>query len=379
MRRSLQLMALSAALLIIASCSNGSTEAERMTEPAGNKTFMVKGTSDLQKIAQLTGKDSLNRTDEFAVHGTDLGSMFTVDEKTYFVFGDTFGERPEGMTGGGGSFWRSNVMAYSSDRDPSDGITFDGMIADEIGFAKELLPSRKIDHDEMTIIPTHGLSANGALYLYFMSVNHWGDPGKWDANYAGVAKSTDEGQSWSVVDGLQWPGDSGFIQVSPFTVGDGDEATIYFWSIPSGRFGGVQLMRVQEKHLEELNQYEYFAGADSQGEPVWSPDMSKAETVVDDSVGELSVIWNPGLKRWLMTYLREGQGVVLREGLSPWGPWSDPVDLVPASDYPGLYAPFMNDRFLSEDGKTLYFALSLWDPYNVFWFRATLETLEDAD
>lgn len=371
-------MFLSALLLLTASCGSEPPGIPRTTAPA-EETFILKNTANLQQIAQLTGKDSPNHTDRYAVYGTDLGSMFTMGDQTYFVFGDTFGERPEGMTGGGGSFWRSNAMAYSSDSDPSDGITFDGMITDEVGLAKELIPSKKLDYDEMTVIPTHGLAANGAMYLYFMSVQHWGDPGTWDVNHSGVAKSEDSGEHWSVVEGLQWPGDSGFIQVSPFKAGDGEEAEIYFWTIPSGRFGGVKLMRVKERNIEDFSSYEYSAGEDDQGQPRWSKDMDQAKLVVDDTVGELSVIWNPGLERWLMTYLKEGQGVVLREGLTPWGPWGDALDLVPAADFPGLYAPFMNDRFLADDGRTVYFALSLWDPYNVFWFKATLEASGPGD
>ncbi len=33
----------------------------------------------------------------------------------------------------------------------------------------------------------------------------------------------------------------------------------------------------------------------------------------------------------------------------------------------------MNPRYVSDGGKTVYFALSLWGPYNVFWFSADLE------
>ena len=66
-------------------------------------------------------------------------------------------------------------------------------------------------------------------------------------------------------------------------------------------------------------------------------------------------MWNPYLDRWLMTYLKEGEGVVLREGLAPWGPWGDPIDLVGASEQPGLYAPFMNDRYTADGGRTVYF------------------------
>lgn len=368
------LAAAAAALLIVASagCAGGS-KADPMLDPS-DKSFVLKGIADMDQVGQITGAESPNKTDRYAVYGTDLGSMMNAGDRTYFVFGDTFGERPADQIGGGGSLWRSNTLGYTTDADPSDGISLDGMIEDDIGLAKELLPSKKIDYDEMTKIPTHGIEANGALYLYYMSVSHWGDPGKWDAGYAGLAKSTDDGQNWTLLDAPQWPGDSNFVQVSPYKVKNDDGTSeIYLWCIPSGRFGGAKLMKVGEADIERQDAYRYYAGQDDKGEPIWSADMAAAETVVDDTVGELSVVWNPYLKRWLMTYLKEGRGVVIREGLAPWGPWGEPIDLVTKEQQPGLYGPFMNDRYTADDGKTIYFALSLWDPYNVFWFKASLE------
>ena len=35
--------------------------------------------------------------------------------------------------------------------------------------------------------------------------------------------------------------------------------------------------------------------------------MKDAIDVVDDTAGELSVVWNAYLERWLMTYLKEGR------------------------------------------------------------------------
>ena len=210
-------LAAAAILLLIAAGLLDDGKSNPMLESKG-KSFILKDVSDVTKVSQITGAESPNRTDRHAVYGTDLGPMFNVGDKTFFVFGDTFGERAPEQTGGGGSFWRSNTIGYTTDADPADGIRLDGMIADDTGLAKELLPSKKTDYDEMTKIPTHGLSANGAMYLYYMSVNHWGDPGKWDANYAGVAKSVDEGRNWTLLDQPKWPGDGNFIQVSPYTV-----------------------------------------------------------------------------------------------------------------------------------------------------------------
>lgn len=131
-------------------------------------------------------------------------------------------------------------------------------------------------------------------------------------------------------------------------------------------------MKVNEKKIEQMDAYVYFAGTDKAGMPIWDNNMSKAELIVDDDVGELSVVWNTYLERWLMTYSKEG-AVVIREGLTPWGPWGEPIEVVKAADYPGLYAPYMNERYVEEDGKTIYFSLSLWEPYNVFWFKVSLE------
>jgi hypothetical protein len=324
----------------------------------------------------LTGFESPNSTDTFDVYGTDLGSMINFKDNTYYVFGDTFGYRPPSQTGAGGSNWRSNTIAVSSDSEPSDGITLDGFISYYGDEAKELLPSAKIDHEEMTKIPTHGVAVGDDMYLYFMSVKHWGGPGGWETNYSGVAKSEDEGENWKILDKLSWPGDSNFIQVSPYTLKVNDELSeIYFWFIPAGRFGDVKLMKVDENYIEDINEYKYYAGLDDDGNPIWSESMDDAGFVVEDdySVGELSVIWNPYLERWIMTYLQEGTGIVIREGLKPWGPWSEAITLVSKEEYPGLYAPYLNPKFMEGDGETIYFTLSLWEPYNVFWMKATLE------
>lgn len=329
------------------------------------------GVRNVTQVAQLTGPDSINKTDRFYVAGQDLGSMFQADGKTWFVFGDTFGQRDEGMTGGGGTGWRSNTMAYTTDTDPSDGITFDGYIVDDAGWARELIPAKQIDDDEITIIPTYGFAANGAMYLAYMSVKHWGAPGEWETNYSGFAKSTDGGQTWTTLDSPRWPGDSNFIQVSVTDIA----GELYFWGVTHGRFGGVALMKVAAADVEKQGSYRYFTGTAADGTPQWSPDMAKAAIIVNGTVGELSVVWNDYLQRWLMTYTDGGgDGADIRDAAAPWGPWSDPITLVSAVDVPGLYAPYMLPAYTADGGRTIYFTLSIWDPYNVFWYRADLVT-----
>ena len=356
-----------AASLVLAGCS--SNEDARMLSTKDLPSALV-GVTNVRQVAQLTGPRSLNKTSRYEVAGQDLGSMFEADGKTWFVFGDTFGQRDPGMTGGGGTEWRSNTMAYTNDTNPADGIRFDGYIADDQGWAKELIGSKKVDGDEMTTIPTYGFEANGAMYLDYMSVKHWGDPGEWETNYAGLAKSSDHGKTWKKLAAPRWGGTSNFVQVSVTKVGD----ELYFWGVTHGRFGQVKLMKVAQKDVEKQSAYRYYTGTASNGAPRWSSDIDAATVVAHGTVGELSVVWNDYLQRWLMTYTDgDGAGALISDSAHPWGPWSTPKSLVSASDVPGLYAPFMLPQYTENGGRTIYFTLSKWDPYNVYWYRADLK------
>jgi len=362
--------------IALAACASGTSVT---VDPNPDKPFALAGVSDLTEIAQLTGPDAINDTASVSVAGTDLGSMTNVGDKTFFFFGDTFGERDPESIGGQGGFWRSNVAAWTTDADPSDGITFDDWVTDDVGLAAALIEG---DHDandadgEVTKIPTYGFAVGETIYVSYMSVRHWGEPGAWDANRSALIVSRDDGVSWTQVDGVQWPGDSNFVQFATAPVIEGGEEYIYFWSIPSGRFGDVRLMRVpaSEEAVEDQASYEYFAGAEGE-DASWSSEMADAAPIVEGTVGELSVMWSTYLERWIMTYSDAGNAYI-REGLTPWGPWGEPIELVSGAEYPGLYSPYLNPRYVSGDGRTIYFTLSLWGPYNVFWFSAELERVE---
>lgn len=127
--------------------------------------------------------------------------------------------------------------------------------------------------------------------------------------------------------------------------------------------------------VEDAAAYSYFTGTTADGAPEWGSDMAAATTIVDGTIGELSVMWSDYLGRWLMTYSDDGNAY-MREGITPWGPWGEPIEMVSASDYPGLYSPYMNPRYVGDGGRRVYFTLSLWGPYNVFWFSVDLERAE---
>lgn len=379
MRRSSRLFIVSICLVAAASasltgCSSG--EADIDTDP--DKPFVLTGVSGVASLAQLTGPGAINGTEFAGVAGTDLGSMANLGDRTYFFFGDTFGERDPDSYGGQGGMWRSNVAAWSTDDDPADGIHFEGWTpTDALGFASAMVEGEHGPNDgsgEVTKIPTHGFAIGDTLYISYMSVSYWGEAGEWDANYSGLAKSTDQGESWTPLDSPHWPGDSNFVQVAVAPVRDAGADYLYFWSIPSGRFGEVALMRVpaDTAAVEDLDSYTYFAGVADDGTPHWSAEISDAEIVVGGTIGELSVMWSDYLDRWIMTYSDAGNAYI-REGVTPWGPWGEPIELVSGDDYEGLYSPYLNPRYVQNEGRTIYFTLSLWGPYNVFWFTAELE------
>ena len=314
-------------------------------------------TADLptEQVAQLTGREpGINDTYvKWNVFGTDLGSTFMYKDEIVLVFGDTFGYN-------GGS-WRSNVIGFSTDTDPSDGVTIDRMITDEADRAKEVLPSKKVDFDEMTVIPTYGIAVGDRMFLHYMSVYHWGEPGHWELGKSGFAYSDDDGQNWTYDDNAVWPGDSNFGQVAM----EEFEGHIYIWGIPGGRYGGVRLARVEPESLLDFSQYEYWT-ADA-----WVTDIEAAEEVIPPNVGELSVRYNSHYEKWIMMYLNDPMGLIeLRTADELTGPWSEPYIAARAIDYPALYAPYMYP--LWNDGPDIYFNMSLFGPYQVYLLKTRL-------
>lgn len=317
--------------------------------------------ADTYEIAQITGPESFNRTDlRWNVFGTDLGSMFEHRGRMYMAFGDTFG--PPGRPPEFGDDWRSNVLGYTRDRDPRDGLTLEGMISDRPGHAKELILNEQVPGEEVTIIPTYGTAVGRRMYLHYMAVSLWGPPGQWDLSQSGWAYSDDDGRSWTVSDQAVFPGTSNFGQVAVVERG----RFVYLYGIPGGRFGHVELARVDRHRLLELGSYEYWDGER------WVGDPAAAAEVVPAPVGELSVRWNSHYRKWLMMYLDEHKAaVVLRTADRLTGPWSEADTVVTAQEAPQLYAPYMPSRF--NHGRDVYFALSKFGPYDVFWWHTSLD------
>lgn len=332
----------------------------------------------ITEVSQLTGQDSVNKTEElYDVGGTDLGSIFDLGDKLYYVFGDTFGADSQLPPGTGPTTnWRSNVVAYSTDMDPTNGIVLDGFLAED-GKAKEIIPSNKIDGNNLTSIPTYGVAVNGNMYVYYMAVDTWGDPGHWATSYSGVYKSEDDGATWVKVENLEWDLTSNFTQVAIAKPEQNKKILgndIYFYGVRAGRYSNIQLMKVNENEIEDKSKYLYFTGVDSKDEPQWSSKEDEATDIIETTAGELSVIWNQDLQRWIITYINGTTvNIDIAEAENPWGPWTEPNVMVAQSTYPGLYGSYMHPSFIKNDGKSIYFIMSRWGPYQTYIMKADLE------
>lgn len=316
-------------------------------------------------VEKLTGPDAPNNTwGRWDIKATDLGVMWDDGKgRVLTAFGDTFGNSWTGPGGGAppNGNWRSNVLTRSSDRDLSDGMLFDWAAQGPQGIAREIIPSKKVNGDEMTTIPTTGISVGKRQYFGFMSVKQWGPPGVWDTNFAGIAYSDDDGATWTVSD-TKWEnpdGDDPF-QMQAWARRDG---TIYVFGTQNGRNGPASVAKVPAGRLLDKNAYRYWDGKR------WNRDESASVAVMDAPMSEMSVQYDSYSKRYLMMTLA-GEDIVMRTAKKPEGPWSPPQTVASSTDYPGLYGGYFHPW--NENGE-ISFTMSQWNPYNVYLMRMRID------
>ena len=358
----------------------------------------------IEEIGAVTGRNSpWNDTITGAlVGGTDLGIPVydSKNERMLLLYGDTFSGQKAGEGSGYGD-WRSNVCAYSTDFNLSDGLTLDGWITrGGREMAKELVSSNKTDNYEMTTIPTGAIEINGAIYMFYMSVRHWGANGEWWISYCGLTKSVDGGENYKRVENVAFTGIKdaitaeltgyepsvvvshyapGLCQVYPLAVGE----YVYLYGIQGGRFDGVQLARVKATDIENFDAYEYFTGVDESGNPLFvqgstgikyiSDEGNKQKTqIIPGPAGEMCVMYNNYLGKY-MTIYQMGQQMVMRTADNPWGEWSKTITLFGYETYNAMYCGFMHEKYTEQNGKIVYFLMSYWWDYESLLMKLELQ------
>jgi len=226
-----------------------------------------------------------------------------------------------------------------------------------------------------TNIPTGAIAIPGEsnyfsdYYIFFMEVS--GDftlGGDWPVAANRAIRSTDGGNTWHVVPGLVWTRQDApnFGQVFPMW--SNCYEWIYIYGIPQARLGSVQLGRVRPQYFDNFEKYEYFVGMIG-ATPQWLPGRQGllrlrgelAETYVfDGPAGEMNVMFNDHLQRYVATYQAGATGIVMRTAPNPWGPWSAAQTLVTGEMFPRFYGAFTNRYFSANNGQTFWFLMSQW-------------------
>lgn len=329
----------------------------------------------VERIARVTGRpmdgetlaNPNNTASDWNVGGTDLGIIWEMEPGQYgLFFGDTFGQdfrpQPDNPGPNGGS-WRSNVLGFSHNKNLDEGLIIHDMAVDDSGHAREIIYSAKDNsgRGDWTSIPTAAIRANGVDYVHYFNMRNWDG---WITNYSGLYKSRDGGHSWTKCEDIEFGSNSNFGQAGYFK----KDGYIYMIGTQTGRDSPAHLARFAEENIEQKDLYEFWNSAQSR----WLVgDEDQATAIIDDKVGELSVIYNEDHQKWFIAYFNADRyNITLRTANQITGPWSEPFELAAGTEYNQLYGSYFHPR--SVEGDELYFTMSMWLPYNVFFMKATI-------
>lgn len=134
---------------------------------------------------------------------------------------------------------------------------------------------------------------------------------------------------------------------------------------------GVGMFRVPKDKIMDRNEYEYFAGMDGNNNPQWTKDLTLRKPAFSDpnGVGEVQVVFNPALRRYLLTtwHAKNGSWGIF-DAAEPWGPWTTVAYYEKWIDSTFKFGFTFPQKWMSIDGKTMYMIFSgtkIYDSFNV--------------
>jgi hypothetical protein len=198
---------------------------------------------------------------------------------------------------------------------------------------------------------------------------------------AQLAWSTDHAQTWQWSD---WRFETSFGAPTFLNFGrdyaGARDNYVYIYSTdsdsayePSDR---MVLARVLQERLRTRQSYEFFAGLDPDGRPLWTPEIrDRAAVFVNPaSCYRSGISYNPGLKRYLWCQIlpfstdnrgpRFQGGFGIYEAPEPWGPWRTVYYTTAWDVGPGETASFPA-KWISPDGRTAHLLSSTNDAFSL--------------
>lgn len=132
----------------------------------------------------------------------------------------------------------------------------------------------------------------------------------------------------------------------------------------------VMLARVPKERIRERSAWEFFAGVDGSGLPLWTGDVTHSGAVFayPASCQRVDVVYDAGIKRYLMALAFDhAGGWGLFDAPEPWGPWT--TILHREWDVAGTHGYRLPAKWISEDGLKLVLILSGVKPNDAFCAR----------
>ena len=235
--------------------------------------------------------------------------------------------------------------------------------------------------------PTGMLCRGGAIYLAFQNLNFMTFD---DAPAASIAKSTDQGATWTWDTSAPMfgtPSNAANGKAYKFTTiffldyGRDSEYAIDGYVYAYGLDNNwrsqetMYLARVPAKNVQKRAAWEFYAGNDAAGTPTWSSDITKKLPVLTDNrllypvmtgtacppnqqvIAQGGVTYDEPLQRYIFSSWSCSTHE-LYEAPQPWGPWKHfgSTDFGPLRlpQNRGQYGTSIPSKYISADGKTLY-------------------------
>ena len=235
--------------------------------------------------------------------------------------------------------------------------------------------------------PTGMLCRNGSIYLAFQNLNSSNFN---DAPAASVAQSTDYGSTWnwdSTAPMFGSPNSPSSNVAYKFTTiffldygkdsAQAIDGYVYVYGMDNNwrEQQNLYLARVAHAGVLTRSAWQFYAGADNGGNPLWSSDITQKVAVLNDTrslypvmfkndcpaddavISQGGVTYDAPLQRYIFASWSCATHE-LYEAPKPWGPWkhflSNDFGPLRATTNRGQYGTSIPSKFISADGKTLY-------------------------
>lgn len=298
------------------------------------------------------------------------------------------------VTGGNGDLWPScwadddNLYTASGDGNGFGGSGSDMLVSKISGMPPSLSGktlAKNIGTNWMGSgfdrKPTGMLCVNSTIYLAFQNL----DSNSFNsAPAASIAKSTDHGLSWTWDASAPMFGGSGraplFTTVFFLDFGmnsaNAIDGYVYAYGLDNNWRSqqAMYLGRVPSGSVQTRSTWQFYAGTDANGNPVWTSTISQKQPVLVDTrllypvmfgtdcpaqdavIAQGGVVYDKPLARYIFSSWSCSTHEIY-EAPQPWGPWSHVLsnDFGPLRTLynRGQYGTSIPSKFISSDGKTL--------------------------